>query len=260
MKEKIKKVLKNIEKENNIKILFAIENGSRAWRMESTDSDYDVRFVFIRPVEDYLRMDKKKDVISSAYDSELNQCPVEGALIDISGFDIFKYLPLLIKSNPTSIEWLESDIIYLGKQNAAFKKFAKECFDNNALYYHYKSLCKNNYEKYIKSGNHVTYKKYLYCFRGILNAKWASEKNTLPPIIFKETINRMGVIIPESVSKKLHKIIKIKSSGKEKNKIKNIKLLDNYIEKFLDKEYKNKKREKQNIEILNKVIKRLLLK
>lgn len=34
MKEKIAKICKNIEKEKNIKVLFAVENGSRAWKRE----------------------------------------------------------------------------------------------------------------------------------------------------------------------------------------------------------------------------------
>jgi predicted nucleotidyltransferase len=68
MEKVIKKILKNLEKENNIKILFAIENGSRAWRMESKDSDYDVRFVFVRPVKDYIQINKVQEVISIAFD------------------------------------------------------------------------------------------------------------------------------------------------------------------------------------------------
>ena len=55
MNEKIKQICKNLEKEKKIKILFAIENGSRAWRMSSKDSDYDVRFVYFRPIEDYIQ-------------------------------------------------------------------------------------------------------------------------------------------------------------------------------------------------------------
>ena len=47
MREKIKLELERIEKENDVKILFAVESGSRAWGFPSKDSDYDVRFVYM---------------------------------------------------------------------------------------------------------------------------------------------------------------------------------------------------------------------
>ncbi len=60
MRETISKLMKNIASENGVRILFAIENGSRAWDMASTDSDYDIRFVFYRPVDDYLTLSPKR--------------------------------------------------------------------------------------------------------------------------------------------------------------------------------------------------------
>ena len=161
MKDKIREICENIEKEKSIKILFAVENGSRAWRIESKDSDYDVRFVFVRPLKEYIQINKPGEVISAAFDKKGNPCPVEGSFIDISGFDVFKYVKMLSSSNPTSIEWLMSDIVYYGKQNEVFKNFAIKNFNKISLYHHYKSMCRNNYLKYLKSGNLVTYKKYL---------------------------------------------------------------------------------------------------
>lgn len=46
MKKEIISLCKQLEKEHHIKILFAVESGSRLWRVDSKDSDYDVRFVF----------------------------------------------------------------------------------------------------------------------------------------------------------------------------------------------------------------------
>ena len=92
MKKNIRKLLKKLEKDNKIKILFAIENGSRAWSIASKDSDYDVRFVYFRKTKDYLKLDKDDDVINIAYDKDLNPCEAQGSLIDMSGFDIYKYL------------------------------------------------------------------------------------------------------------------------------------------------------------------------
>lgn len=63
MKKEILRKLHEIEIKENVKILFAAESGSRAWGFASPDSDYDVRFIYVRPKEEYLRLDTVKDVI-----------------------------------------------------------------------------------------------------------------------------------------------------------------------------------------------------
>ena len=55
--QSIKERLSQIEKRENIRIIYACESGSRARGFASPDSDYDVRFVFVRHVQDYLRVD-----------------------------------------------------------------------------------------------------------------------------------------------------------------------------------------------------------
>ena len=41
----------------------AAESGSRAWRFTSPDSDYDVRYIFIRRWEDNLRVNTLRENI-----------------------------------------------------------------------------------------------------------------------------------------------------------------------------------------------------
>ena len=61
MKEEIKIQLQKIEKDNDVKILYAVESGSRAWGFASIDSDWDVRYIYIHQPEWYLSIDEKKD-------------------------------------------------------------------------------------------------------------------------------------------------------------------------------------------------------
>ena len=253
----IKKLCSQIEKEEKIKILFAVENGSRAWRMESENSDYDVRFVFCYQLDNYLSLRKPRDVIERFYDKKGNPAPQKGCYIDIVGFDVFKYLNLLAKSNPTAIEWLVTDIVYHGKQNEVFRKEIEKNFNPNALIHHYKSLCKQNYLKYLKSGNLITYKKYLYSFRGLINAKYVQQNHKLPPISFIDAVKKTE--IPKSIEDKLESIIEFKKSGKEKEKISGIKLFDSYIESFLKEEVKIEKYNKMDISIIEKELKKVII-
>lgn len=221
MKDRINQICKDLEKQHRIKILFAIESGSRLWRIDSINSDYDVRFVFVRSIEDYLRIDKLEEVIEY---KEKN--------IEFVGFDIYKFSRLLRASNPNTIEWLLSNIVYYGKQPKEFLNFIIRNFDPAAIFYHYFSMCKQNYLKYIKSGNGITYKKYLYAMRGLLNAIYIKKIKKIPPINFNLTLQKKD-IIPESIRKRLLKIIEFKKIGKEEEIVENCKTFDSFIEEQL---------------------------
>lgn len=93
MREKIQEQLRRIEEAENIKILLAVESGSRAWGFASPDSDYDVRFIYIRRLEDYLRLDAIRDVI---------ELPIDDVL-DINGWDLQEF--------EEKIKILESEIM-----------------------------------------------------------------------------------------------------------------------------------------------------
>ena len=247
MKGEIKAILKDIELKNNIKILFSVESGSRVWGMESKNSDYDVRFVFIRPINDYLKINKIDEVIiDKASCTDFNFTKKRGLYarngteLDFVGFDIYKFCKLLYDSNPTVIEWLMSSITYYGKIPEALITYAEMNHNRKSLFMHYKGMCKKNYIKYLKSKNLVTYKKYLYSMRGLINAVYCEEFPTmLPPIKLEDTIwdlESRSKEIPKQILNNVKKLIKLKKQGKEKNSIKNIIRLDNYIEGFLKEE------------------------
>lgn len=46
--------IKEIEQKKNVKVLYVIESGSRAWGFASPDSDYDVRFIYVKDRKQYL--------------------------------------------------------------------------------------------------------------------------------------------------------------------------------------------------------------
>ena len=63
MEAAIKQLLHSIEEQEQVRILYACESGSRAWGFASHDSDYDIRFLYVRPRSAYLRLDGPRDVI-----------------------------------------------------------------------------------------------------------------------------------------------------------------------------------------------------
>lgn len=255
---RIQQLCRRVEKEENITILFAVENGSRAWRMESANSDYDVRFVFARPLHEYFCLRQNPDVIERYFDKDCEPCSSHDAFIDMVGFDLLKYARLLVKSNPTAIEWLVTDIVYHGRQNLVFKQFARRQFHPTALVYHYQSLCKQNYMKYIKSGDLISYKKYLYAFRGLVNARYVQRNQKLPPIDFIKAMAVRG-LIPDAIHAKLQEIIGLKKQGLEKEIVRHIPSFDTYIESFLNEQSAKEAPPEQHIAVIEKEVQCILL-
>ena len=175
MKDSIKEKVDGIEKNNDVKVLLAIESGSRAWGFASPDSDYDVRFVYVQPRNNYLSIRERKDVI---------ELPVN-AVLDISGWDCKKVLQLFLKSNATLYEWLQSPIVY--KEEGGFASELRELmpvyFSLRAGGHHYLSMAINTYENDLQ-GAEVKLKKYFYALRPALACRWIVENGTVPPMEF----------------------------------------------------------------------------
>lgn len=120
--------LDEIERTEGVRILHAVESGSRAWGFASPDRDYDVRFVYVRPKEDYLRLDEHRDVIEWQ----------QGEVLDINDWDRKKALRQFAKGNATLFEWSGSPIVYRTTDNwAKIKEVSKQYFSEKASIYHY---------------------------------------------------------------------------------------------------------------------------
>ena len=72
MREVILQKLQELEQAEGVTILHAVESGSRAWGFPSPDSDYDVRFFYVRSTEYYLRLDRTRDAIERPIDEVLD--------------------------------------------------------------------------------------------------------------------------------------------------------------------------------------------
>ena len=178
VREEILRRIKAAETEHGVKILYAIESGSRAWGFESPNSDYDVRFIYAHPKDWYLAVDleDKRDVIEYPIVDE----------IDINGWDIRKALKLFWKSNPAFIEWLQSPIVYVDDDHFADK--ARDLMpliaSSQKGIYHYLHMAKGNFREYLKK-ELVPLKKYFYVLRPLLAIMWLEKYNKPAPIEFE---------------------------------------------------------------------------
>ncbi|WP_028545811.1 nucleotidyltransferase domain-containing protein [Paenibacillus taiwanensis] len=174
--------LARIEQEEQVRILYACESGSRAWGFPSKDSDYDVRFIYIRPLEWYLSIFEQRDVIER---------PISN-MLDVNGWDLKKALKLFRKSNPPLLEWLQSPIQYQESFSIAdqIRRLSPSTFSPRSCMYHYLHMAKGNYREYLQ-GDQVKIKKYFYVLRPILACEWIERYNTMPPIEFQMLVEEL---------------------------------------------------------------------
>lgn len=179
---RIRDELQCIEHTEDVTVVYACESGSRAWGFESDDSDYDVRFIYLRRTEWYLTIQNRRDVIEKPIDDEL----------DVSGWDVPKALQLLRKSNPPLLEWLQSPIVY--KQKSTFvdrlKRLMDEYYSPISCMYHYLHMAENNFRKYLKEED-VWTKKYFYVLRPVLACIWIERGLGVVPIEFGKLVDKV---------------------------------------------------------------------
>lgn len=216
--------LQHIEEKYNVKILYAVESGSRAWGFPSKDSDYDVRFIYIHPPEWYLSIDpqgigQKRDVIEE---------PIND-LLDISGWEITKALRLFRKNNPPLLEWLRSNIVYY--QAFMFvdqlRTLESNVFSPNSMLNHYLHMSKNNYREYLQ-GEQVRIKKYFYVLRPILACKWIEKYNEAPPISFHELLE--DIVTEGDLKREVLNLLQRKLRGDELDLEPRIDVINTFVE------------------------------
>lgn len=222
--------LADIEQYHGVKILFAVESGSRVWGFHSANSDYDVRFVYTRDEDHYLSIDveNKRDVIERVGDP-----------LDISGWDIRKALKLFAKSNPGIMEWVKSDIVYVGQGSetlAKLRDMAPCVYSPVQGYYHYRSMARHNLRNYLQGeGDSVRVKKYLYVIRGLLCSRWVGIYLSSPPL-------NLSLLIPmldeseSNVVTELGKLLMQKRSGGEMEEGNRVVVLDDFIQREFESE------------------------
>jgi len=222
MRQVIETKLGAVESDFGVRILFAIESGSRAWGFPSPDSDYDVRFVYAHPVEWYLALEPGCDVL---------ELPIAGNL-DISGWDdIRKALNLLLKLNPVMLEWLSSPIRYRRDDdiNTRLIALSRETAHASACIHHYLHLGKNQWRRHVDDKASVNYKKYFYVLRPALAIRWVRlNPEVAPPMNIQDMSNCLD-LDAETVAD-ISRLLDLKGKAREIGRGERIARLDRLIE------------------------------
>jgi hypothetical protein len=219
---RIDRELAAIEQQHHVRILFAVESGSRAWRFPSIDSDYDVRFVYAHAAAAYLSIEPPDDVIER---------PTDG-ILDVNGWDVRKLLQLLVRSNAVVLEWLTSSIRYRdgGPIAAQLLALARETCYLPALAYHYDRLARNSFGEITSSPGAVRFRAYCYALRPALALLWV-RRGEAPPMDLWSLL--AGVAIPEALRHTVAEFVERKAAADERGMTARLPRLDAFLDEVL---------------------------
>jgi uncharacterized protein len=214
--------LDRLTQKEQVNVLYACESGSRAWGFESTDSDYDVRFIYVHRTERYLTIRKRRDVIERMI----------GEKLDFVGWDLPKALHLYSKSNPPLFEWLQSPIVYreTGRLASRLRLLMPEYFSPKSSMFHYLHMARGNYREYLH-GDEVWTKKYFYVLRPVLSCLWIERGMGVMPTEFSILVERL--IEDQTLRRDIAWLLEEKKRGSELDRGPRIASISDFIDRQL---------------------------
>jgi len=173
-----------MEAERGIKIPLAVESGSRAWGFASPDSDYDCRFVYVKPKVSYLSVFEEKDTIEFTPD----------AVFDLGGWDVKKAVALLVKSNAVILEWLSSGVVYRKDERVwrVLWRVGQAFFNPVAVSWHYLSMARNKLAEIEQAAN-AKIKKYFYVMRPLACIGFIEAHGSIPHMEYRKNLAEIDV-------------------------------------------------------------------
>jgi predicted nucleotidyltransferase len=207
MKEAVIKELQAIESEANVRVLLAVESGSRAWGFASPDSDYDVRFIYVHEADWYSTIFEDRDVIEKMLPGDL----------DVSGWELRKSLRLFSKCNLALNEWIGSPVLYHDAHGfrSALNTLIPAFFNPMGAIHHYKSMAKQSLSSMTLDGR-ISIKKFLYATRALLACRWIERYRSQPPTEFLAMVSNL---VPADDRSQIEQLLLQKSQAAEEAEI-----------------------------------------
>ena len=202
----VERRLDEIERRNDVRIILAVESGSRAWGFASPDSDFDGRFIYVRPVRWYLSLEEGRDVVET---------PIEGDM-DLNGWDIRKALRLARSFNPVLVEWLLSPIIYRQTADADLvRAYVLANRGRRAMVRHYLGLLRGAWARHGARAEveRVRLKPYFYGIRPAVALAWLEQRQDVPPMTLPALLD--GIVLDDDVRDEIATLRQLKSHTTE---------------------------------------------
>lgn len=204
MSNRIYTELKDIEQKKNIKIILAVEVGSRIYGYMMPGSDYDVRFIYVRKPEDYLKLTKSKDTIEIKKDD-----------LDIIGWDLKKALELLYNSNASLYQWFMSPKVHIEtEESIELRKLLPKYFSLKKMLYQYTSMAYNAFPEPCELEETVIIKNYLRKIHSIMIAQYIAKHESIPPITF-DALLPVNTFFTPSAKERIKDIISLRHSKRK---------------------------------------------
>jgi len=209
IRREIETRLDALEATHGVRLLLAVESGSRGWGFPSPDSDYDVRFFYVHSRDWYLSLKPGRDVIEQPIVDE----------IDLNGWDVRKALGLLLKSNAIVSEWMESPIRYRPDDPfvAKLAELADAILDPRALAMHYARLGRSAADRWLDSEGDVRVKKYFYALRPAIAIRALRfDPTRRPPMNLQALVERAD--LPAGIVAQVEQLVEAKRTANERSK------------------------------------------
>ena len=225
VRERVREVLGEIEREEGVRVLLAVESGSRAWGFPSPDSDFDVRFIYLHSEDWYLSIQNRRDVIER---------PPEKAGLDVSGWDLRKALGLFLKSNPPLYEWLTSPLVYRSHGPCAerLRALAEAHYARRTLGWHYLSIARGQLQAISKDPDEVPLKRYFYVIRPLCALLWLRDCEGLPPMSLTQLMAQLS--LPPEMREATATLLERKAVTSEMGRGPRLAALDDWIAQVMD--------------------------
>ncbi len=222
MSADIQKLLSHIEATHGVRIPYACESGSRAWGFASPDSDYDIRFLFVRPESAYL---------SILEGTESIDLPLQEGDLDAGGWDVRKAARLLGKSNGALVEWLHSPVVYRCEPGfrERWQSTARAVFSPRSSREHYLGLSRQMVKGKLQE-EMVRAKDYLYALRSALCARWVAAGRGIPPVAFAELVPSA----PQAVQALIPGLLEHKARTVENERMPRVAELDAFLNEAIE--------------------------
>ncbi|GAA1542552.1 nucleotidyltransferase domain-containing protein [Nocardioides humi] len=197
--------LADVAASHGVRIPWAIESGSRAWGFASPDSDYDCRFLFVRPRDAYLALWPARDVIETPLDD----------LLDVNGWDLAKAVRLATAGNATVGEWLRSPHVYGGEPGFRddLLRLVAEVADTARVWRHYLHVGRGQWAHAREGPGEVRLKRVFYAIRPAVTLRWLDEHEGVPPMSLDELLDQVEV--PDDVRGEVAELRVLKARTRE---------------------------------------------